>query len=460
MQSIKCVTIVSTMTNNVTTPKVALHVARLRVAAASRNWAVHLQAVMVKGSCLACGSNEVDDACTLKPHVINDEWVPLNDQQKSTPPSHPKIMRPMGTPPAQPRSSALPTPKVITLRINVNHDVPWDDVIATASLVKLRLAPLADVSKKAAWQQTASRAWTHASGTLRSMSHASLPHIGTPHRRQPSSPLKPHVIDDDWVPLQQQQRTQQQEQQSGVSKRPRTASGARAHVSGALRAVSRRARPRVDPVRADPSAGSSAPAKPTTEETKTSVVHGPLSKHLAASTHALDLIKWDTLELGDILASGAFGTVKRGKWSHEKVAVKELHADKEITSELASALISEFVTLTNICHPNVTRVFGIATDYALRAAIVMELCTATMHELVRPNPTQSHARDCSQTLPPCSHASCTSSHASATLLRSCTPPSSNTCVGTWYGRGRSSLSPTMSPTAWPASTRTISSTAT
>jgi serine/threonine protein kinase len=86
---------------------------------------------------------------------------------------------------------------------------------------------------------------------------------------------------------------------------------------------------------------------------------------------------------GDQLGTGAFGVVYKCTFQATKCAIKKLHAKDESSEALAKALMDEFHVMSQLRHPNVLLVLGIAEDAVEGTkGIVMELMEASLADVL------------------------------------------------------------------------------
>eukprot|EP00900_Chrysochromulina_parva_P012931 jgi/Chrpa1/21639/Chrysochromulina_OHIO_Genome00027755-RA len=86
---------------------------------------------------------------------------------------------------------------------------------------------------------------------------------------------------------------------------------------------------------------------------------------------------------GDQLGTGAFGVVYKCTFQATKCAIKKLHAKDENSEALAKALMDEFHVMSQLRHPNVLLVLGIAEDaFEGTKGIVMELMEASLADVL------------------------------------------------------------------------------
>ena len=67
------------------------------------------------------------------------------------------------------------------------------------------------------------------------------------------------------------------------------------------------------------------------------------------------IISWDTIELGELLGSGAYGSVHKAKWEGANVAIKILAELPEGCEEEAEAFKNEMKQLKRLRHLHVVR---------------------------------------------------------------------------------------------------------
>ena len=127
-------------------------------------------------------------------------------------------------------------------------------------------------------------------------------------------------------------------------------------------------------------------------------------------------VSGDALQLGVLLGQGEFGVVHRGRWHGTPVAVKVLHADRQIRVE---ELAAEIASLLKVHHPNVVQFLGAVTrvppylvvteimeggsleaalrrgtKFSLRRALELALdCARGLEYLHLPNPSSVMHRD-------------------------------------------------------------------
>ncbi|KAH8065361.1 protein kinase [Aureococcus anophagefferens] len=75
------------------------------------------------------------------------------------------------------------------------------------------------------------------------------------------------------------------------------------------------------------------------------------------------------LDIGDVIGSGAFGTVKAARWRHTPVAVKVLYHDARADDR--QLFEKEVQLMATLHHPNIVQFLGYAHTPAL--ALVLEI---------------------------------------------------------------------------------------
>lgn len=108
--------------------------------------------------------------------------------------------------------------------------------------------------------------------------------------------------------------------------------------------------------------------------------------HALAASSDVPIIKWGELEVGELLGSGAFGTVHAGLWRGAPVAIKRLHVAPDNPLEF----MHEAAMMRKMSHhPNIIRLFGICDD-PLNFAIISQLCAnGSLHDLLSKKGTTS-----------------------------------------------------------------------
>lgn len=77
-----------------------------------------------------------------------------------------------------------------------------------------------------------------------------------------------------------------------------------------------------------------------------------------------------------VIATGAFGTVHHAEWQLQTVAVKQAKVQD------VDGVVDEFLAVRHIIHPHVVAHLGIACDFDRHLGMLMELCVASLHELM------------------------------------------------------------------------------
>ena len=93
------------------------------------------------------------------------------------------------------------------------------------------------------------------------------------------------------------------------------------------------------------------------------------------------LIPWEKLNVEQVVASGAFGRVSKGKYNFTDVAIKQLKNAGEL-----SELMDEVETMRSLMHPNIISTMGLAIDGDEKIAVVMEFLPATLYSLLHNEP--------------------------------------------------------------------------
>eukprot|EP01122_Echinamoeba_exundans_P010897 TRINITY_DN4184_c0_g1_i1.p1 TRINITY_DN4184_c0_g1~~TRINITY_DN4184_c0_g1_i1.p1 ORF type:complete len:997 (+),score=107.50 TRINITY_DN4184_c0_g1_i1:176-3166(+) len=118
---------------------------------------------------------------------------------------------------------------------------------------------------------------------------------------------------------------------------------------------------------------------------QTSGSQSSLSPLLSTSSVGVDvpIIKWSELEVGELLGSGAFGTVHAGRWRGAPVAIKRLHVAPDNPMEF----MHEAAMMRKMSHhPNIIRLFGICDD-PTNFAIISQLCSnGSLHDILSKRP--------------------------------------------------------------------------
>lgn len=97
------------------------------------------------------------------------------------------------------------------------------------------------------------------------------------------------------------------------------------------------------------------------------------------------LINYDELKLVNVVDRGAYGTVRRGEWKRQIVAVKELNvfgsSSHSGVFEQIEEIKNEATILSRLRHAHVVDFFGVSflnTAQELKLFIVMELCDRSL----------------------------------------------------------------------------------
>jgi serine/threonine protein kinase len=118
---------------------------------------------------------------------------------------------------------------------------------------------------------------------------------------------------------------------------------------------------------------------------QTSSSQSSLSPLMSTSSVGVDvpIIKWGELEVGELLGSGAFGTVHAGRWRGAPVAIKRLHVAPDNPMEF----MHEAAMMRKMSHhPNIIRLFGICDD-PTNFAIISQLCSnGSLHDILSKRP--------------------------------------------------------------------------
>ena len=86
-------------------------------------------------------------------------------------------------------------------------------------------------------------------------------------------------------------------------------------------------------------------------------------------------------EVRDVLGSGAYGKVVRGKYCNAPVAIKILNKDTTSARDMARELLKEAQVMQRIRHPFVVLLYGIVNEVKEKC-LVMELALGSLHDLL------------------------------------------------------------------------------
>jgi hypothetical protein len=75
-----------------------------------------------------------------------------------------------------------------------------------------------------------------------------------------------------------------------------------------------------------------------------------------------DLVRYDELEVKELIGAGSFATVHVGRWKHCKVALKIFKAGLEVSDAERNKFLKECSLLRKCSHPNVVTLYGLSTD--------------------------------------------------------------------------------------------------
>jgi len=110
-------------------------------------------------------------------------------------------------------------------------------------------------------------------------------------------------------------------------------------------------------------------------------VLSPSSSGLSSSSlsQERDDISWSSLELLEVVGSGAFGQVWKALWADQTVAVKRLHT---IDPEPVAMFIKEMSLMCKLEHPNVIQYLGCSSKNPF-IFMVMQFLPTTLSKLIR-----------------------------------------------------------------------------
>ena len=102
----------------------------------------------------------------------------------------------------------------------------------------------------------------------------------------------------------------------------------------------------------------------------------------AVNVQGLKKIAWQSLNVGDALGEGAFGTVYRGNWQSIDVAIKQLHL-KPLPEHLVQDFESEANIMSQCQFPNIVRLYGVCVEPGHYSMIMEYMHKGSLYHVLR-----------------------------------------------------------------------------